>query len=48
MCRFHGEDCGDTVDACQNIKMRELGIDPYEYDTDREYSADEQELINEV
>ncbi len=37
-----------TVERIQNIKMRELGIDPYEYDTDREYSADEQELINEV
>ena len=28
--------------------MQELGIDPYEYDTDKEYTDEEQELINEA
>lgn len=37
-----------TVERIQNLKMQELGIDPYEYDTDTEYSDDEQELINEA
>lgn len=36
------------IEKMQNIRMRELGIDPYEYDKDGEYSIDEQELINEA
>ena len=37
-----------TSEKMQNIKMQELGLDPYEYDTENEYPADEQELINEA
>lgn len=37
-----------TAERIQNIKMQELGIDPYEYDTDKEYTDEEQELINEA
>lgn len=37
-----------TIERIQNIRLQELGIDPYEYDTDKEYTEEEQELINEA
>ncbi len=37
-----------AVERVQNMRMQELGIDSYEYDTNKEYSVDEQELINEA
>lgn len=37
-----------TLERTQNIKLQELGIDPYEYDADKEYTEEEQEIINEV
>lgn len=35
-------------ERAQNNKLRELGIDPYEYVTDEEYTEEEQDLINEA
>ena len=37
-----------AIERAQNIKMQELGIDPYEYDANRQYTEEEQELINEA
>ena len=37
-----------AIEKIQNIRMQELGIDPYEYGIENDYSADEQELINEA
>ena len=37
-----------TIERIQNIRIQELGIDPYEYDTEKEYTKEEQELINEA
>lgn len=37
-----------NAEKIQNTKLQELGIDPYEYDTEKEYSAEEQELITEA
>lgn len=36
-----------TIERIQNIKLRELGIDPYEYDNEY-YTEEEQEIINEA
>jgi len=35
-----------AIENIQNIHLRELGIDPYEYDC--EHTEEEQELINEA
>lgn len=32
----------------QNRRLRELGIDPYQYDIEEGYTEEEQDLINEV
>ena len=37
-----------TIERIQNIRLQELGINPYEYDTDKEYTEEELELINEA
>lgn len=35
------------AESALNIKLRELGIDPYEYDNEY-YTEEEQEIINEA
>lgn len=37
-----------THERMQNIKLMELGIDPFEYDIDESYTEDEQEILNEA
>lgn len=37
-----------VMEKMQNRKMEELGLDPYEYDIDREYTEEEQKLILEA
>lgn len=37
-----------SIERIQNKRLLELGIDPYEYDTEKEYTEEEQELINEA
>lgn len=34
------------IERIQNIRLQELGIDPYEYDAEIEYTDAEKELIN--
>jgi vacuolar-type H+-ATPase subunit F/Vma7 len=36
------------AERIQNIKLRELGIDPYEYDNSKEYTEQEKNTINEA
>lgn len=36
------------LERLQNERLLELGIDPYEYDNEREFTEEEQELINEA
>lgn len=36
-----------TIERVQNIRLRKLGIDPYEYDNEY-YTEDEQEILNEA
>lgn len=35
-----------NLEKAQNMKLRELGIDPYEFDSD--YTEAEQEILNEA
>lgn len=39
-----------THERIQNIKLRDMGIDPYEFDDedDEQYTKEEQKLINEA